>query len=224
MTKRYFILLLVVFLISSISACSGKTDRIKAVFQKHKQKYLIYITKKNFLLEIYDRNSMKIAEYTIAYGENPDTEPKLHEGDNRTPEGEYHVNEILSMDSERNSDGYRKLYAMNKVYFRASQKHHKFDNPGVDLGDNAYGPRFFSINYPNEKDKVRYNENIINGKIKGKNGRTPGIGYGIGIHGNNDSPSIGHLASSGCIRMYNNDVIELDRYIQIGTPVIISHD
>ena len=52
----------------------------------------------------------------------------------------------------------------------------------------------------------------------------PSIGGGIAIHGNNDPDSIGHLATSGCIRMLNDDVIELEQFIQIGTPVYIVPD
>lgn len=42
-----------------------------------------------------------------------------------------------------------------------------------------------------------------------------------GIHGTNDPSSIGKAVSRGCIRMYNQDVEELARIIQIGTPVFI---
>jgi len=53
------------------------------------------------------------------------------------------------------------------------------------------------------------------------NGKIPGIGYGIGIHGNNDEAGVGKRSSSGCIRMYNRDVVEIERFVQLGTPVII---
>ncbi|MFF2484550.1 L,D-transpeptidase [Paenibacillus sp. NPDC058071] len=42
-----------------------------------------------------------------------------------------------------------------------------------------------------------------------------------GIHGTNDPASIGHLVSHGCIRMYNEDVLELSRIVPIGTRVTI---
>jgi L,D-transpeptidase ErfK/SrfK len=41
------------------------------------------------------------------------------------------------------------------------------------------------------------------------------------IHGTNNPASIGRLVSSGCIRMYNQDVAELFKHIQRGTPVTI---
>jgi len=46
-------------------------------------------------------------------------------------------------------------------------------------------------------------------------------GGSYGIHGTNDPSSIGHAASSGCIRMYNHDVIELYNIIPIGAVVKI---
>lgn len=51
--------------------------------------------------------------------------------------------------------------------------------------------------------------------VHGDNGRT------YGIHGTNNPGSIGSHASSGCVRMYNRDVIELYNTIYEGTPVWI---
>jgi lipoprotein-anchoring transpeptidase ErfK/SrfK len=41
------------------------------------------------------------------------------------------------------------------------------------------------------------------------------------IHGTNEPWTVGHAASSGCIRMYNNDVIELYEQTRIGATVIV---
>ncbi len=41
------------------------------------------------------------------------------------------------------------------------------------------------------------------------------------IHGTNNHASIGKAVSSGCIRMHNNDVIDLYKKIKLGTPVFI---
>jgi lipoprotein-anchoring transpeptidase ErfK/SrfK len=41
------------------------------------------------------------------------------------------------------------------------------------------------------------------------------------IHGTTDPMSIGHNASSGCIRMVNQDVVELYRRVPIGTRVVV---
>lgn len=42
-----------------------------------------------------------------------------------------------------------------------------------------------------------------------------------GIHGTNNPSSIGGYVSKGCIRMYNQDILELSKIIPIGTPVKI---
>lgn len=42
-----------------------------------------------------------------------------------------------------------------------------------------------------------------------------------GIHGTNNPSSIGGAVSKGCIRMYNQDALELASKVSIGTPVII---
>ncbi|RAL26476.1 hypothetical protein DL897_04340 [Thermoflavimicrobium daqui] len=52
-------------------------------------------------------------------------------------------------------------------------------------------------------------------QVNGDSGRT------YGIHGTNNPDSIGNYASNGCVRMYNQDVIELYSLIPIGTPVWI---
>lgn len=41
------------------------------------------------------------------------------------------------------------------------------------------------------------------------------------IHGTNKRESIGTRASYGCIRMYNEDVVELFDRVTIGTPVVV---
>jgi lipoprotein-anchoring transpeptidase ErfK/SrfK len=44
---------------------------------------------------------------------------------------------------------------------------------------------------------------------------------GYGIHGTNNASSIGKAVSNGCIRMHNNNVIELFKIVPIGTQVTI---
>jgi lipoprotein-anchoring transpeptidase ErfK/SrfK len=41
------------------------------------------------------------------------------------------------------------------------------------------------------------------------------------IHGSNQPWTIGHAVSSGCIRMRNEDVIELYKAVRVGTPVVV---
>ena len=42
------------------------------------------------------------------------------------------------------------------------------------------------------------------------------------IHGTNRPSSIGTFASYGCIRMFNQDVVDLYARVQVGTPVVVT--
>ena len=44
---------------------------------------------------------------------------------------------------------------------------------------------------------------------------------GIGIHGTSNRGSIGQSVSEGCIRMYNEDLLELKKFVKVGTVVEI---
>ncbi len=200
---------------------SAKESALQHAFASFNGRYAIVIIKKDFVLEVFDRDIKRVARYKIGYGSNTDMKQKLFEGDDRTPEGIYMINEMLSMDAGRETESYRKLMKMNEVYFRAAAGYHRFNNIKEDLGDNVYGPRYFGINYPNEADLSRYNRALAAGDIPQVRGKTPGPGYGIAIHGNNDEKSIGGLCSSGCIRMFNRDIVELEKYLTISTPVLI---
>ncbi|GAB4252632.1 MAG: hypothetical protein Kow00122_10410 [Thermoleophilia bacterium] len=48
----------------------------------------------------------------------------------------------------------------------------------------------------------------------------PGGGQ-VGIHGTNDPSSIGKDVSAGCIRLRNEDILELSNFVPLGTPVFI---
>ena len=45
-----------------------------------------------------------------------------------------------------------------------------------------------------------------------------------GIHGTNATWTVGKRVSHGCIRMYNQDVLELSRIVPIGTKVTIRYE
>ena len=219
-----YLLSLIIFTALLFLSCKdgGREKILSDLFEKSNSRYALVISKKDFRLTVYDRDMGIAASYRIGYGNNHDMKAKLHEGDNRTPEGVYFVNEILSMDVSVNTEAYQKLRRMNQVYFRSSAGYNKFGNPGVDLGDNVYGPRFFGIDYPNSRDRERYAKALEQGEIPFVKGVPAGIGYGIAIHGNNDENSVGNISSSGCIRMFNRDIVEMDRFIDMGTPVIIT--
>jgi len=41
------------------------------------------------------------------------------------------------------------------------------------------------------------------------------------IHGTNDPGSIGRFVSHGCIRMFNEDILDLYRRTSVGTEVVV---
>jgi lipoprotein-anchoring transpeptidase ErfK/SrfK len=51
--------------------------------------------------------------------------------------------------------------------------------------------------------------------------RWMGIFEGAGIHGTEETWSLGHAASHGCVRMSIPDVIELYPQVEVGTPIFI---
>lgn len=51
--------------------------------------------------------------------------------------------------------------------------------------------------------------------------KTNGVDYGYRIHGTPEWDSIGHNASSGCIRMINQDVMDLYDRVPDGTHVVV---
>ena len=202
-----------------------KSLLLQKAFSGSKSRYLLFISKKNFTLQVYDRKHQVKQKYKIAYGFNPDRGPKLYEGDQRTPEGIYSIKDVLSLKDPADSDSHRELKALNELYLKAQDGFFRFDNPRLDLGKNAYGPRFYRLDYPTEDDKARYEKALKEGKIPVDNDEKPaGIGFGIAIHGNNYAKSIGHPASAGCILLHNRDIKKLDPYITKGMPVIITGD
>jgi murein L,D-transpeptidase YafK len=216
----FFIILFVLTIISNANLYDDiifPKTYIKKIFQKTNASYLVFVKKRLFKLFIIDKK-LKICEiFSVAIGKEKNFKRKIYQDDNATPEGLYYITEILSENSPTNTISYKKLKKMNSIYLKAKDGHYKWNNPNLDLGTNSYGPRFFRINYPNQDDKKLYRELISKRIIKD----SINIGYGIGIHGTNDPDSIGHLITSGCIRMKNEEIVKLDKYIKIGTPVLI---
>ena len=54
--------------------------------------------------------------------------------------------------------------------------------------------------------------------------KTNGVDYGYRIHGTPEWDSIGHNASSGCIRMINQDVMDLYNRVPDGTHVVVLNE
>ncbi len=220
--RRIAIALILVSLCAPYACGKDREDAVRDAFANYRGRHLLYVIKAERRLYVYNRDCEIVARYKIAYGLNPDGKNKLYAGDNRTPEGKYKIVEILSMDASPGTAAYNNLKRMNEIYFRARDGHYRYGKPSIDLGDNAYGPRYYLLDYPTGRDRLRYQRALRKGLIPRRRGAYESIGSGIAIHGNNDEASVGFPASSGCVRMYNLDIIDLEKYIQLGTPVIIS--
>ncbi|MDO4758367.1 MAG: L,D-transpeptidase [Rikenellaceae bacterium] len=79
----------------------------------------------------------------------------------------------------------------------ASQWKHDFKD-GLGMIEGAYGPYFIRLKTPPHK--------------------------GIGIHGTHLPSSIGSRATEGCIRLTNEDLKRLVRWIYVGMPVVVEAD
>jgi murein L,D-transpeptidase YafK len=209
-------------LLAEHGCANERNQAVRKAFASWEGPYALFVSKAEFTMYVYGRGLDVVERYKVAVGLNPDSMAKLCADDDRTPEGEYKILEIWSMDAAPDSPSYRKMARYNQIYFRAKDGHYRYGQPSADLGDNVYGPRFYLLDYPNERDRERYETALRDGKIPAVRGKPSLIGHGIAIHGNNDEASIGHNATSGCVRMYNRDIVQLERYIQVGTPVIIS--
>ncbi len=92
-------------------------------------------------------------------------------------------------------------FYINSIEDSSSWVHDFGDGKGPIKG--AYGPWFLRL---------------YTGADRTKSGKA---WEGIGIHGTHDPTSIGKMASEGCIRMRNEDIMELKEKVKIGTPVKI---
>ena len=80
------------------------------------------------------------------------------------------------------------------------------------------------------KDAINTEDDYVTSRILWLSGEEEGVNKGgkvdsynryIYIHGTQEEGLIGLKASHGCIRMFNNDVIDLYQKVKIGTKVLI---
>lgn len=128
---------------------------------------------------------------------------------------DYYRNAVI-----KNIKGKKRIASLNSLYLDAAGGHTKYGTQ-EDLGYNAYGSVFMRLDYPNEEDMRKYREAIEAGRVPRKGGGYVDPGSGIAIHGTNDNPSLGYDASSGCVRMENDDIVQLSDYVSEGTMVVI---
>jgi lipoprotein-anchoring transpeptidase ErfK/SrfK len=48
------------------------------------------------------------------------------------------------------------------------------------------------------------------------------VGGEYAIHGTNTPGTVGHFVSHGCIRMYNQDIVDLYQRVAVGTTVVVT--
>lgn len=83
--------------------------------------------------------------------------------------------------------------------------------------------RFMLLSYPNDDDRMRYAMALGEGRVPIIDGRAPGIGSAVGIHGTDreDSNVRGDDWTFGCVSLLNPHVVELYDMVPLGTPVLI---
>jgi murein L,D-transpeptidase YafK len=197
---------------------------VKDFFRSYDKPHLVVVRKSVFRLWIVERGGRVVDEAGIAIGRRKDLKPKVYAADDRTPEGLYKIIEAIHQDCPMDSPEYLRLRRMNAVRFLASEGYERWNRRGVDLGTNAYGYGFFRLNYPNQEDRRRYLKAIRAGEVPPKDEKAAefvGMGNGIAIHGTNDPDSIGHPASTGCIRVRNEDLRRIAAYLEKGSYVLI---
>ena len=83
--------------------------------------------------------------------------------------------------------------------------------------------RFMLLSYPNDVDRQRYAMELTEGRVPIIDGRPPGPGNAVGIHGTDREDANAHGVdwTWGCISLLNPHVEELYAAVPIGTPVLI---
>lgn len=190
-----------------------------------KQLYGIAIWKSKHRLSVFDQRGVVLLSFEAGIGGDSEggLKPKKLEYDGRTPEGIYRIFRFYSLDADKKTESYKELQRLNGYYLTAKLGYSLYGKPGKDAGKNVFGPRFYGIDYPAASDVVRYKASLKAGKIpEDKKGKLPmRIGSGIAIHGTNDPASVGKTFGSGCIRLRNEEIIQLDPFMSPGMPVVI---
>lgn len=91
-------------------------------------------------------------------------------------------------------------------------------------GDNRTPEGVFSV--VSKESAAHWTYDFGNGPVKGAYGplfirlNTPGF-KGIGIHGTHDESTVPGRETHGCIRLKNNDLVRLSKFVKNGTLVIV---
>ena len=243
--------LIIPIIIIFLTGCGGFPGEYREKLADYKKPYFLYAEKKTNTMWLVNSEFKKIKKYIIATGEKEGDklyrgdfrtpsgiykitsiysydkplylkkkEKELKALKKNTAEYKKVLSQYNNL-MEEYRHGREMMRGLNSLYLSAEEGHYKYGTKEA-LGKNAYGPVFMRVSYPEEKDIEIYEKAKKKGEIPpGKNGKYPGPGGSIAIHGTNDPPSLGHNASAGCIRMHNDEIRGLLDYVEKGTVVII---
>ena len=172
---------------------------IKSIFAKYpndflSKKYIIEIELKSQTLRLYE-NYLLIENYKISsskFGEG------CEEGSNKTPLGAHYIKEFIGSDAPAYTIFKNRVPTSQKVEIVSSQ-----ENSNEDI----------------ISSRILWLDGLDKGKNKG--GNVDSYTRYIYIHGTNEEGLIGEKASHGCIRMSNNDIVNLCKKDLLNTFVYI---
>ncbi len=121
-------------------------------------KHKIKIIKSEFKLIVLTNDNAITQSYDVAIGERTDGGPRIYEEDFRTPEGNFHVNNIHKLGSQI-------LNIPNKAYYPFYLAH-RMASPFTDLGSDAYGTGIIGLRYPRQEDIDTYHKLLKSGHIQ----------------------------------------------------------
>ncbi|MCD8533405.1 MAG: L,D-transpeptidase [Verrucomicrobia bacterium] len=113
---------------------------------------------------------------------------------------------------------------MHKICFKTGE--------GVPVGGIFKARQFTGSTATIHTDETDVPQDLITSRIMWLEGLEPGLNKGDGIdsykryiyiHGTNEEGLIGHPSSHGCVRMKNQEVVELYSLVSQGTLVYIQH-
>ena len=182
----------------------------------------------------YDKNSFASAEDAIAFMENSGHWDKYSQGilPQMTGESLKYAQKLINSPYERFIvvDKERMLVILYDKYGRV-EKEYKMacaKNYGTKQGewDSRTPEGFFSAQGVYDSTDWLFKDK--NGKVSQKRGQYgPRFirlknGKGVGIHGTCSPGALGRRVSHGCIRIHNDNILELVEYVEKGMPIIVS--
>jgi lipoprotein-anchoring transpeptidase ErfK/SrfK len=215
--------------VESINSDTASTEDMEAVIPDTAKT----IDEKKKVKE-YDKNSFASAEDAIAFMENSGHWDKYSQGilPQMTGESLKYAQKLINSPYERFIvvDKERMLVILYDKYGRV-EKEYKMacaKNYGTKQGewDSRTPEGFFSAQGVYDSTDWLFKDK--NGKVSQKRGQYgPRFirlknGKGVGIHGTCSPGALGRRVSHGCIRIHNDNILELVEYVEKGMPIIVS--